>query len=123
MSYLHSLCLSLPPVVCRRAHVLFTFFVFVCGVQHICLVCLLLACPVLLSVSHIVFLFFFRFSCAPYVAIFSGLTIFDVCVCVCVCATHIAVGQGTGVHPVGFVLINLKFSAKYFVDRCCFVLF
>ena len=123
MSYLHSLCLSLPPVVCRRAHVLFTFFVFVCGVQHICLVCLLLACPVLLSVSHIVFLFFFRFSCTPYVAIFSGLTIFDVCVCVCVCATHIAVGQGTGVHPVGFVLINLKFSAKYFVDRCCFVLF
>ena len=32
MSYLHYLCLfgsSLPPVVCRRAHVLFTLFVFV----------------------------------------------------------------------------------------------
>ena len=67
MSYLHSLCL----------------FVY-CGVKHICLVCFLLACPVLLSVSHIV-IFFFRFSCTPYVAIFSGLTSFDVCVCVCVC--------------------------------------
>jgi hypothetical protein len=29
MSYLHYLCLSLSPVVCRRAHVLFTLFVFV----------------------------------------------------------------------------------------------
>ena len=32
MSYLHYLCLfgsSLPPVVCRRAHVLFMLFVFV----------------------------------------------------------------------------------------------
>ena len=32
MSYLHYLCLfgsSLPPVVCSRAHVLFTLFVFV----------------------------------------------------------------------------------------------
>jgi hypothetical protein len=32
MSYLHYLCLfgsSLPPVVCRRAHILFTLFVFV----------------------------------------------------------------------------------------------
>ena len=32
MSYLHYICLlgsSLPPVVCRRAHVLFTLFVFV----------------------------------------------------------------------------------------------
>jgi hypothetical protein len=32
MSYLHYLCLfgsSLPPVVCRRVHVLFTLFVFV----------------------------------------------------------------------------------------------
>ena len=35
MSYLHYLCLfgsSLPPVVCRRAVVLFTLFVFVCFV-------------------------------------------------------------------------------------------
>jgi hypothetical protein len=34
MSYLHYLCLfgsSLPPVVCRRDHVLFTLFVFVTG--------------------------------------------------------------------------------------------
>jgi hypothetical protein len=29
MSYLLYLCLSLCPVVCRRAHVLFTLFVFV----------------------------------------------------------------------------------------------
>jgi hypothetical protein len=29
MSYLRYLCLSLPPVVCRRVHVLFTLFVFV----------------------------------------------------------------------------------------------
>ena len=29
MSYLCYLCLSLPPVVCRRAHVLFMLFVFV----------------------------------------------------------------------------------------------
>ena len=29
MSYLCYLCLSLPPVVCRRAHILFTLFMFV----------------------------------------------------------------------------------------------
>jgi hypothetical protein len=29
ISYLCYLCLSLPPVVCRRAHVLFTLFMFV----------------------------------------------------------------------------------------------
>jgi hypothetical protein len=29
MSYLRYLCLSLPPLVCRRGHVLFTLFVFV----------------------------------------------------------------------------------------------
>jgi hypothetical protein len=29
MSYLCYLCLTLPPVVCRRAHVLFTLVVFV----------------------------------------------------------------------------------------------
>jgi hypothetical protein len=29
MSYLRYLCSSLPPVVCRRDHVLFTLFVFV----------------------------------------------------------------------------------------------
>jgi hypothetical protein len=29
MSYLCYLCLSLPPVVCRRDHVLFMLFVFV----------------------------------------------------------------------------------------------
>ena len=30
MSYLRYLCSSLPPVVCRRAHVLFMLFLFVC---------------------------------------------------------------------------------------------
>ena len=36
MSYLHFLCLfgsSLPPVVCRRTHVLFTLFICVCLVR------------------------------------------------------------------------------------------
>jgi hypothetical protein len=56
-----------------------------------------------------------------------------VCVCVCVCAcvrgcvrACVPVGQGTGVHPrysVGFVLINLKFSTKYFMLFCLFVVF
>ena len=38
MSYLRYLCLFLPPLVCRRVHVLFTLFVFVSvysGVQPI----------------------------------------------------------------------------------------
>jgi hypothetical protein len=38
MSYLCYLCLfgsSLPPVVCRRAHVLFMLFVFVYNIKHI----------------------------------------------------------------------------------------
>ena len=62
MSYLRYLCLfgsSLPPVVCSRAHVLFTLFVFVCaliaysGVQHIIL-CLLLFCFVFLRLVVLV---------------------------------------------------------------------
>jgi len=54
---------SLPPVVCRSAHVLFTLFVFVC-VEW---------CP-----THMVFCFLFCFSssCVPYCASFSGLSIF-----------------------------------------------
>ena len=53
----------LPAVVCRRAHVLFTLFVFVC---------------VLMSTTYcVVFLFCFSSSCVPYVASFSGLPIFD----------------------------------------------
>jgi hypothetical protein len=55
MSYLRYLCLlgsSLPPVVCRRVHVLFTLFVFVCVqwcptniVLCFCFVCLRLVFP------------------------------------------------------------------------------
>ena len=49
---------SLPQVVCRRVHVLFTLFV--------------------VSNPHcVVFLFCFSSSCVPYVASFSGLSIFD----------------------------------------------
>jgi len=54
----------LPPVVCRRVHVLFTLFVgffAYCGVQHI------LCCVFVLFLS----------SCIPYVAGFSGLSFFD----------------------------------------------
>jgi len=57
---------SLPPVVCRRAHVLFTLFVFVClewcpihFVLCFCFVCFRLVC------------------CVSYVASFSGLSLFD----------------------------------------------
>ena len=68
MSYLRYLCLfgsSLPPVVCRSAHVLFTLFVFVC-VQ---------LCPT--HVYCVVLLFCFSSSCASYVASISGLYIID----------------------------------------------
>ena len=57
MSYLRYLCLfglSLPPVVCMMAHVLFTIFVFFAhsDLQHIlccgfCFVYLRLVCPLL----------------------------------------------------------------------------
>ena len=51
---------SLPPVVCRMVHVLFTLYVFVC-VQW---------CP-----AHIVLCISFSPSCVPYVGIFSGRTL------------------------------------------------
>ena len=52
-----------PPVACRRAHVLFTLFVFAC-IQW---------CP-----THIVLCFWILSStCVPYVASFSGLSIID----------------------------------------------
>ena len=43
--------MSLPPVVCRRAHVLITLFVFVCacGVQHI------LQCCIFVLLLHLVY--------------------------------------------------------------------
>jgi len=55
---------SLPPVICRRAHVLFTLFDLVC----------VLWCP-----THIVLCFCFVciVSCVPYVASFSGMSILD----------------------------------------------
>ena len=49
---------SLPPVVCKRAHVLLTLFVFD-STQW---------CP-----THIVMCFCFSSSCVPYVASLSGL--------------------------------------------------
>jgi len=56
---------SIPPVVCMRVHVLITLFVFVCvhsGVQH--MLCCVFVC--------------FTSSCVPYVASFSGLSIFGI---------------------------------------------
>ena len=53
MSYLCYLCLSLPPVVCRRALVLFMLFVFVFT-------------PVVCRRAHVLFtlfVFVFTFSC------------------------------------------------------------
>ena len=67
MSYLRYLCLfgsSLPPVVCRRAHVLFMLFVFVC-IQW---------CP---THNVLYFLFCLSLSCVPYVVSFSGFSILD----------------------------------------------
>ena len=52
--------------VCRRAHVLFTLFVFVC-------VCL---CTVVFNTSCVVLLFCFSSSCVPYVANCSGFSNF-----------------------------------------------
>jgi hypothetical protein len=55
---------SLPTVVCKRAHILFTLFVFVCVKW----------CP-----TYIVLVFFILLSsyCVPYAARFSELSIFD----------------------------------------------
>ena len=55
---------SLPTVVCRRLHVFFTLFVFVCE----------LWCP-----THIVlcFLFCLSWSCVPNVASFSGFSMLN----------------------------------------------
>jgi hypothetical protein len=48
VSYLCYLCLfglSLPPVVCRRADVLFMFFVFVCRRAHVLFTFFVVVCP------------------------------------------------------------------------------
>ena len=55
---------SLHPVVCRRSRVLFTLFVGFLSVVGSNTYC-------------VVFLFGFSLSCVPYVASFSGLSIFD----------------------------------------------
>ena len=68
MSYLCYLCLSLPPVVCRRAHVLFTLLVFVCVclylqlfvggfMSYLCYLCLSLP-PVVCRRVHVLFMLF-----------------------------------------------------------------
>ena len=54
--------ICLPPVVCRRAHVLFTFFVFLC--------------IFLPNTYCVVFCLFLSSSCVPYVASLSGLSLF-----------------------------------------------
>ena len=106
MSYLRYLCLSLPPVVCRRAHVLFTLFVFVfissclqegtCLIYVIC-VCLYLQlfvgglmsylrylclslCPVVCRRAHVLFtlfVFVFTSSCLQE----GTCLIYVICVC------------------------------------------
>ena len=73
MSYLCYLCLSLPPVVCRRAHVLFMLFcvclylqLFVGGLMsYLCYLCLSLP-PVVCRRAHVLFMLFvfvFTSSC------------------------------------------------------------
>ena len=90
----------LPPVVCRRAHVLFMLFVFICiwcpthivfcfvflrlvypmltvSLDCFCFVFLRLVYPMLsVSLGCVVFLFCFSSSCVPYVDSFSELSFF-----------------------------------------------
>ena len=75
MSYLRYLCLfgsSLPPVVCRRAHVLFTLFVFVwfvftssCLQEGSCLIYVICVCLVRLYLQLFVggFMSYLRYQC------------------------------------------------------------
>ena len=87
MSYLRYLCLSLSPVVCRRAHVLFTLFVFVftssCLQEGTCLIYVICVCPlspVVCRRAHVLFtLFVFVFisSCLQE----GSCLIYVICVC------------------------------------------
>ena len=65
MSYLRYMCLfglSLPPVVCRRAHVLFTLYVFV---WFVCLS--LFVPPVVCRRAHVLFtLYVFVWFCRRF---------------------------------------------------------
>jgi hypothetical protein len=64
-TYVAMFGLSLPPVVCRRDHVILTLFICVC-------------LRIVVSKTYfVVFLFCFSSSCVPYVASFSGLSILD----------------------------------------------
>ena len=96
-------CSSLPPGVCRRAHVLFTLcsvrlylqlfvgglmsylryvlFVFTssCLQEGSCLIYVMCVCLhiVVSNTYYVVFLFCFSSSCVPYFASFSGLSFFE----------------------------------------------
>jgi hypothetical protein len=81
---------SLPPVVCRRAHILFTLFVCLVFNTYCVVLCccfIVLCCVVLCCV---VLLFYFSPSCLPYVACFSGLSTFDCPFCILVLCLFIA---------------------------------
>jgi hypothetical protein len=81
MSYLHSLCLSLPPVVCRRAHVLFTFFVFVCVYLQLFVGGLMSylhsLCLFVVSNTFVLFVFFLRALCCCQFLILCFCFFFD----------------------------------------------
>ena len=77
----------LPPVVCRRAHVLFMLFVLVCRRVHVLFMLFVFVC----RRAHVLFMLFvfvcikwcptnivlcFSWSCERYVFSFSGLSIF-----------------------------------------------
>ena len=84
---------SLPSVVWRRAHVLFTLFVFACVKLCFCFVC-----PRL-------------FSCAHVVASFSGLSIFDWPFSILWCLfnyigqTYIVISRNTNVNGGNQIII------------------
>ena len=90
MSYLRYLCLfgsSLPPVVCSRAHVLLTLFVFVwffftssCLQQGSCFTYVICVCSVLLYLQFTLFVFVWFFFTSSCLQQGSCLT-YVICVC------------------------------------------
>jgi hypothetical protein len=92
---------SLPPVVCRSAHVLFTLFV--CSVRlylllfagglmfHLCYLCLRI---VVSNKCCVVFLLCFSSSCVSYLACYFGLSIFDCPFCILKRLFIDKIGQG-----------------------------
>ena len=87
MSYLCYLCLSLPPVVCRRAHVLFMLFVFVftssCLQEGSCLIYVICVCLYLqLFVGGLMsYLCYLCLSLPPVVCRRDTCLIYVICVC------------------------------------------